>query len=150
MGTRVTTELGDFGRAVRSEILAELGRAQITAFGLSKIIDRSANYLNKRITNAEMELSLSDIEMICEALNIPIAPLMERAEFMMYVNDGSWSFDEAVMAAPEHLRKELYQRKAFYDFKEAPEASELEQSRYALAANHERKQEEDAQEVDYF
>lgn len=150
MGTRVTTELGDFGRAVRSEVLAELGRAQITAFALSKIIDRSANYLNKRLVNAEKELSLSDVEMICEALNIPIAPLMERAEFMMHVNDGSWSFDDALKSAPEHLRKELYQRKVFYDFKEAPQNSELDPDRYALAANHERKREEDAQESDYF
>lgn len=83
MGTRNTTETSEFGLAVRREILAELGRAQLNAYSLSKRIDRSANYLNKRIVHDDMELSLSDIEMICEALGIEITPLMERAELSM-------------------------------------------------------------------
>lgn len=81
--------MGEFGRAVRAEVLSELGRAGLNAFSLSKRIDRSANYLNKRITNDEKELSLSDIEMICESLGIEITPLMERAERALIESERS-------------------------------------------------------------
>ena len=94
MGTRKTTEPSAYGLEVRLQILAELGKRGLNAYTLSKMIDRGNSYLNDRIKNADRELSLSDVEMICNALDIEIGPLMQRAEDEM-LNNANMSYPQA-------------------------------------------------------
>lgn len=81
MGTNKTSaEPGPYALAVRAEILAELGRRGITPNSLARVIGRGSTYLNSRLTNAHKELSLNDIEAICEAIGADIGRVMENAE----------------------------------------------------------------------
>ncbi|MEX3609727.1 hypothetical protein VVR12_01605 [Rothia sp. LK2588] len=85
MGTNKSTSPDAFALAVRSEVLAELGRRQITIPKLAELIPRKKSYLYDRLSQANRELTLTDIEYICAALGIPITPLMERAEDAMHI-----------------------------------------------------------------
>ncbi|MEV8166177.1 helix-turn-helix transcriptional regulator [Rothia kristinae] len=77
---KTSVEPGPYALAVRAEILAELGRRGITPNSLAGVIGRGSTYLNSRLTNAYKELSLNDIEAICEAIGADIGRVMENAE----------------------------------------------------------------------
>ncbi|WP_443095850.1 helix-turn-helix domain-containing protein [Rothia koreensis] len=64
---------------MRAEVRKELEHRGMTSFNLSKLVDRSRNYLNERISQANKELTLNDVEMICQALGVNINDLMGRA-----------------------------------------------------------------------
>lgn len=83
MGTNKTNTLSPFALAVRAEILAEMGRRQISVLQLTQNMSRGKSYLYERLSKASKELTLGDIEEICVFLSIPIGPLMDRAEQAM-------------------------------------------------------------------
>lgn len=83
MGQNKSTDPGAFALAVRAEILAELGRKQVSVIELSRRIPRGKSYLYERLSRADKELTLNDIENICSYLNIPINPIMNKAEKSM-------------------------------------------------------------------
>lgn len=87
MGQNKSTDPGAFALAVRAEILAELGRRQISVVELSRRVPRGKSYLYERLSRADKELTLNDIENICGYLGIAINPLMTRAEDAMPIYD---------------------------------------------------------------
>lgn len=69
---------GPLARAVSAEIRAELARQRVTGQQLATRIDRSQNYLAKRLRD-EIALTLDDVELIATALNTTYARIMSAA-----------------------------------------------------------------------
>lgn len=76
---RAVSKPDAFALAVREEVLGELGRRGLNSYSLSKLIDRGPTYLTDRLKQAEKELTLNDLELICTALSIDLNALMDRA-----------------------------------------------------------------------
>lgn len=102
MGANKSSEPSPFGLAVRAEILAEMGRRQMNILQLTELVPRGKSYLYERLSKAEKELALSDVESICDAFSIPIAPLMERAERAVLAVEREEALRRPHLEAPEN------------------------------------------------
>ncbi len=71
-------EPGPLARAVSAEIRAELARQRVTGQQLAGRIDRSQNYLAKRLRD-EVALTLDDVETIAAALGTTYARIVTAA-----------------------------------------------------------------------
>lgn len=149
MGTSSTTEPSSFGLAVRTVVVAELNMQGWNAFKLSTKIGRSATYLNARITHAERELSLSDLEMICSVLGTDITPIIEKAEYLIIARETCQNRQEIEKIFSADFYQYLRKTGILEEFADAQGGSGG-QSSYSLAAKHDPGAGADINDEDYF
>lgn len=107
--------------AINEELRALIARRNLSQRQLEATSGVSQSVISKAIFKDESVLNLSQFEEICRALGVSPSSVLEAAE-------------RATLAQQEQA-----------------EVSRVPaQNLYALAANHERRPEEDAQEADYF
>lgn len=121
MGTSKSSQATEFSNAVNSEIRALMGRRGISQTRLAELTGMSQAKISKTIRNNQGSLTLDQLEAICSALKVSPTGVIDRAERAVLAQQA-----EAEASRPDR------------------------QNTFALAANPERRPEEDAQEADYF
>lgn len=76
----------NFSDALVSEIKAEMGRRDLSSRGLGRLIGKSSQYMSDRLdggntkTGRRVTLSITDVMLIGQALDVDATELIERAQ----------------------------------------------------------------------
>lgn len=115
----------DFSRAVNAEIRSWMGRRGLNQKQLADAAGISKSKMSRILGTAEQSMDTDELDVICQVLDVSPAQV---------VDDAVRAVLAAQRAEAEHQRP----------------ARTITQRNLALAANHERRRHEDAQEADYY
>lgn len=99
MQKRAAPKPGAFSLAVRDQLLLEMNRKGFSSLKLSRTVPRGKSYLAERFSSNDKDFTLTDVELICEALNVDINSITQNA--VSQIRSANQVIDNFALAAYE-------------------------------------------------
>lgn len=83
--------------AVRDQLLVEMNRRGFSSLKLSHIVPRGKSYLAERFSGNDKDFTLTDVELICEALDVDINSVTRNA--VAQIHSSKQNMNDFALAA---------------------------------------------------